>query len=345
LARIQAGTGVGAESAGQESQSATNKANLSLLSALKCERAEASVMAGGESKDTGPILYFLIGVVLTLVIWGQQLIGVTVNVWLGGSVLLIAFVMMVYAFWIWEKASRWHVKLRAGTVTIAAIIYLGLIAWQIRAEWKRERSARELEKQPAHEQESQAPKAASAELEAASSPKLEAKHTTSEPGRARVSTPSRSLTKGVPAQSCPNGICIGGDNSGSAIVNNNYGPDPPHLKWNLMDEPPYQAVNPQVWVHISIDRDFLNPKFAVICDRPCKTVLVRFNAGNTGGFAGGFVGARNASIPGGPNIAAAVVDGPNPMPMGTGVDVCVESGDKEPPKIVAVKTLTIKPST
>ena len=45
--------------------------------------------------------YFLAGLILALLIWGLQLIGVTVNVWLGGLVLAIALGLMVYAFWIW----------------------------------------------------------------------------------------------------------------------------------------------------------------------------------------------------------------------------------------------------
>jgi hypothetical protein len=38
-----------------------------------------------------------------------------------------------------------------------------------------------------------------------------------------LSTPSRSVQGGPPSQSCPNGVCIGGDNNGSAKVTNYNG--------------------------------------------------------------------------------------------------------------------------
>src|SRR5579859_2765997 len=83
--------------------------------------------------------YFLSGLILALLIWGLQLIGVTVNVWLGGLVLAIAFGLMVYAFWIWEGASlRWHKALRIGTIVAATIIYSWLIGGQIVQEWRKE---------------------------------------------------------------------------------------------------------------------------------------------------------------------------------------------------------------
>jgi hypothetical protein len=40
-----------------------------------------------------------------------------------------------------------------------------------------------------------------------------------------------------PSQSCPNGICIAGDNSGTATVNN-FGPPPIHLDWTISDVVP-----------------------------------------------------------------------------------------------------------
>ncbi len=92
--------------------------------------------------DATTVLFFVIGLVLALVIWGLQLIGITVSVRLGGLVLLIAFVLMVYAFWIWEGASRWRRFMRLGTIGVAAIVYFGLVGQQIRHEWKKDHPAK-----------------------------------------------------------------------------------------------------------------------------------------------------------------------------------------------------------
>ena len=88
--------------------------------------------------DKSGKVYFIVGLFLTLLIWGLQLIGVTVNIWLGGFVLAISFALMVYAFWIWEGVSRWHVLLRLGTIAGAAILFVFLIGKQITAERRRE---------------------------------------------------------------------------------------------------------------------------------------------------------------------------------------------------------------
>ncbi len=91
-----------------------------------------------ESKDKAGTVYFIVGLALSLVIWGLQLAGVAVNAILGGIVLLLAFVLMAYAFWTWERTSRWHVLLRIGTVAIAAFVYVVLAGRPVIAEWRRE---------------------------------------------------------------------------------------------------------------------------------------------------------------------------------------------------------------
>jgi hypothetical protein len=88
-----------------------------------------------EKTDGKTVLYFVVGLVLTLVIWGLQLIGVTVNLLLGGIVLLIAFVLMAYSFWIWEGTSSWRKPLRISTVFVAALLYFGLVGRQIVKQW------------------------------------------------------------------------------------------------------------------------------------------------------------------------------------------------------------------
>lgn len=141
-----------------------------------------------------------------------------------------------------------------------------------------------------------------------------------------------------PAQSCPNGICIGGDNSGVATVNN-YGPQLPHVTWNFdMSAVKPNAAHPQQCVVVHIDRTFLDAKFAVVCDRGCKAV-----SGSAMG-KGGYYQSDWGSIPNHPEVAAFVVNSPNPMPANDIYRACVESPDTQPVNVVAVKTLTIDPN-
>jgi len=49
-------------------------------------------------KDKTTYRYFLVGLFLALLPWGLQLMGITVNVWLGGIILAVAFGTMAYAF-------------------------------------------------------------------------------------------------------------------------------------------------------------------------------------------------------------------------------------------------------
>jgi hypothetical protein len=81
---------------------------------------------------------FIVGAILALIIWGAQLIGVTVNLWLGGLVLLLAFLLMTRAFWIWEGPSEWHVVWRSLTIVVAACLYVAIIMPQIKSEWMKE---------------------------------------------------------------------------------------------------------------------------------------------------------------------------------------------------------------
>lgn len=82
--------------------------------------------------------YFLVGLFLALLPWGLQLIGVTVNLWLGGIILAVAFGLMIYAFWIWESPSRWHIYLRIATIIVAAGLYSAFVGRQIIREWQNE---------------------------------------------------------------------------------------------------------------------------------------------------------------------------------------------------------------
>jgi hypothetical protein len=92
----------------------------------------------GDAEKKSGLLYFVIGVVLALIIWGAQLIGIVVNVFLGGLILALAFGLVVYAFWIWERPAKWHVFFRIGTVIIGGILYFWLVGGQMVGEWRKE---------------------------------------------------------------------------------------------------------------------------------------------------------------------------------------------------------------
>lgn len=85
-----------------------------------------------------PIIYFLLGSVCSILPWGASLIGITVNLYLGAAVLLLSFCLIGYAFWLWERPSRWHVALRIGTVILGGVIYAWLIGRQMLVQHRRE---------------------------------------------------------------------------------------------------------------------------------------------------------------------------------------------------------------
>jgi hypothetical protein len=88
-----------------------------------------------QSKTPHPGLVFAVGTALTLLPWGLQMIGVALNLLLGALVLTIAFIFMVYPFWKWESSSKWRAILRSGTVILTAIVYFGLVGYQVKTQW------------------------------------------------------------------------------------------------------------------------------------------------------------------------------------------------------------------
>lgn len=143
----------------------------------------------------------------------------------------------------------------------------------------------------------------------------------------------------VQINSAPNGIAIGG----GVVVNptvNNYGPQLPVVSWELLDKPLTQIAggHPQTWISISIDKTFIDPKFAVICNRNCTASFAQMKLGHGGGVAQVDWGR----IPDHSDIGAISVNNPNPMPPDARVVVCIESQDEQPVKILRVATLTVQ---
>jgi hypothetical protein len=89
-------------------------------------------------QDKKPSIWFLVGLFVGLIAVGLPLVGVNLNIWLGGLILLGAIACIIRAFWIWEYVLRFHVALRLSTIIAAVLIYLGLVGKQMYGEFKRE---------------------------------------------------------------------------------------------------------------------------------------------------------------------------------------------------------------
>jgi hypothetical protein len=179
-------------------------------------------------------------------------------------------------------------------------------------------------------------------LEAAVKPIASAKPL---PATAESQKPESQESK-VPVVSAPNGIAIGGGNVINPTVNN-FGPPPPNVAWEYLNDHPMrgpmgplpESPHPRRWIKISIDGTFLDAKFAVFCDRPCKAVTAEVDVGNAGGFSTVRYGPSKEQ----PSIVGVVVDQPNPLPEVDPVNVCMESTDDRPVTVVKVTRLTITP--
>jgi hypothetical protein len=130
--------------------------------------------------------------------------------------------------------------------------------------------------------------------------------------------PSRSVglvtnPKQVPtpkAQDCSDnkGICIGGDNNGSATVIQST-PEV-MLQWEHFEDPNQAqgAKHPFKVVRAWVNHAWENARFAVMCDRPCTSLHFGM---------GGMQEAGTGRFPDAPNVAIFVVCAPNPFPPTT----------------------------
>lgn len=100
--------------------------------------------SSSKKPDRFALVSLLVGIFVALLPWGLGMIGVTVNLWLGALVLAVAFGLIVYPLWTWEKFSRWHVVLRISTVVLAAIFYFALIGRQIYAQYQKDHPVTEI---------------------------------------------------------------------------------------------------------------------------------------------------------------------------------------------------------
>ncbi|MBI4464486.1 MAG: hypothetical protein HY647_07255 [Acidobacteria bacterium] len=65
----------------------------------------------------------LLGTALALLPWGLELMGVAVNPWLGAAVLVAAFALLGWSFWLWPRTTAWPTWIRAATLLVASVFY------------------------------------------------------------------------------------------------------------------------------------------------------------------------------------------------------------------------------
>lgn len=236
---------------------------------------------------------FLIGAILAMLIWGLQLIGLSVNLWLGAVVLAIAFILMMRAFWVWEGPSHWHVVWRVITLALASMIYVTAVGWQIRAEWVREHPKTAIEKiipeqsQPAQKQ-AQEKKSKPQENESV-------KKNVRPPKTKRHSQGDNSPNVGSITQG-PGSIAQVGGQGNQATVNN-YGPPSRRIHaagratvlatlktkpgkitiYHTMGDEPYQFATDMYEVLQDAGWNVVGP-LPVVQDKPWKGLMVRFHA-------------------------------------------------------------------
>ncbi|MGO9137246.1 MAG: hypothetical protein ACLP9S_04595 [Syntrophales bacterium] len=73
------------------------------------------------------LVLWVISIVLLLIQWGLQLRGITVNEFWGWVLLVLAYLLGVWALWIWLRSRNWHLLWRIIIVCIVGVFYFGLL--------------------------------------------------------------------------------------------------------------------------------------------------------------------------------------------------------------------------
>jgi hypothetical protein len=141
---------------------------------------------------------------------------------------------------------------------------------------------------------------------------------------------SGGVTTGSITQGAGSIAQIGGSGNSATLITATH--PIPHLSSFPDDRTDVRNGHPMTFVKIKLDGLFDNPRFAVICDRPCKGVELGVS---------GHSQLCNASIPGKPNFGVIYPIAPNPFPAFVEAEFGVSSEDDVPVKILAVKTLTL----
>ncbi len=177
------------------------------------------------------------GIALTLLIWALQLLGLVDSLKLGCFLLVVAFLLLVLAFWRWESASTVQTSFRALIVVMFTVIYCGLSAVVIMESYKTHYKKREkIPAAPSPASSSPSRAGASGPIPPQSTlnlPPPTGRNNEVKPAATKQSKQTKTAAQGAVAppaadpqpspsatQICPNGICIGGDNYGNPQVFN-----------------------------------------------------------------------------------------------------------------------------
>jgi len=153
----------------------------------------------------------------------------------------------------------------------------------------------------------------------------------------RTAIPKKTENESPPPmkQDCGGGNCAqsSGQQGGITAGQVNFGPPPSKLTWEVTDGssiriPERACTNPCTFVKISLDNPWIEPRFAVMCDAPCKAVATS--------TLGGVTTVRFLSHKDFPTVAVFVIDQPNPFPSQTDFKLAVASLDSNPVRALDV---------
>jgi hypothetical protein len=94
----------------------------------------------GEFPRKGVASSLFFGFSIALLAMGLPMIGITVNLYLGAPVLLVAFILLAYGFWRWETAARWGDVARVNTIWSLGFVYFALVGFQIYSQYQKDHS-------------------------------------------------------------------------------------------------------------------------------------------------------------------------------------------------------------
>jgi hypothetical protein len=94
-----------------------------------------------DSDNRSAKVFFWIGLAAIAILSSLPLIGVTVNVYFGGFVLLVGFGLLIRAFWVWALQLRLHTALKIGTIATFALFYFAFSGEQMLREYRKEHLA------------------------------------------------------------------------------------------------------------------------------------------------------------------------------------------------------------
>jgi hypothetical protein len=229
----------------------------------------------------------------------------------------------------------WEVWWGQSIILVATSVIAGLIIWAITRHYDKPIASTIVATQTV-EPEHQAAQPEPKPEETAKTPSPSLQNAKSKKVRAPT-IPSRTAPK--IEINAPGGIPIVGNQGtvNNPTVNNNYGPPAPKITWEQAPNQPQPIgyARPVVWAKMYLDNPMNNPKFKVVCDRPCIGT-------NMGGMPMGVTQPYYVNLS--ENVVIFATDPPNPLPGDRFYFWGVQSKDDFPVHITDVSiVLPLKP--